>query len=68
MKARYSGLEPCPFCGGQVVTYTGIMGTELRFFKCTNRKCGATVSFDNQECNTQPKKAIERFNSRYKDS
>lgn len=67
MKARYNpDLAPCPFCGGQVVTYTGIMGTSLRFFKC--KKCGATISFDNVECNTAPQKAVERFNNRFKSS
>lgn len=65
MKAQYSDLAPCPFCGGQMVTYTGIMGTNLRFFKCSNRKCGATISFNNPECNSNPAKAIEKYNNRF---
>ncbi len=65
-EARCRDLQPCPFCGSGVATYMwGVLGTRLRFFKCTNKKCGATISFDNKECNTQPEKAIEKYNNRF---
>lgn len=62
-------LKPCPFCGGEVKSHGGrfsdIKTQIIMFFKC--QKCGAIVSFDNMECNTAPQKAVERFNSRFKD-
>lgn len=52
-------LLPCPFCGGKIYT-KGFMG--LIYFKC--KECGATTSFDNDECNKKPTKAYEYFNKR----
>mgnify|MGYP004551981749 FL=1 len=55
-------LEPCPFCGGNVYATHGMIGAELVFIKC--KKCGAVMSFDNAECNSDPIKAIDYFNRR----
>lgn len=66
-------LKPCPFCGGQariadgmtvVPTRTerGIKGTQATFIKC--RQCGAIISFDNDECDCNPGKAVKYFNRR----
>jgi tRNA(Ile2) C34 agmatinyltransferase TiaS len=52
-------FTPCPFCGGKI-KLKGLMG--LLFFKC--QKCGATISFDNDECNKTPEKAYEYFEKR----
>ena len=49
----------CPFCGGEIYV-KGLMG--LLFFKC--KKCGATTSFDNDECNKTPTKAFDYFEKR----
>lgn len=62
MKARpKSNLSPCPFCGGEVTSYI-IRG--LYFFKCQNRECGATMSFDCDKCNHDPAKAKEKYEQR----
>ena len=58
-------LEPCPFCGGEIIRILGVGG--VNFFKCQNRKCGATVSFDNDFCNTFTEQAVTMFNRRLKD-
>lgn len=55
-------IAPCPFCGGKVYVSHGIKGVPFWFFKC--KSCRATVSFDNDECNAEPSKAIEYFNAR----
>lgn len=36
-------LKRCPFCGKEVETERGIGG--IRLFNCTNKRCGAMVSF-----------------------
>ncbi len=56
--------SPCPFCGGNVQITNGISVLPFLFFKCT--KCGAVISFDNEECNYNPKKAKEYFERRTK--
>lgn len=38
-------LKRCPFCGKEVETEIGVGG--IRFFNCTNKRCGAMVSFRN---------------------
>ena len=38
-------LKRCPFCGKEVILTEGI--GKIRFFECTNRRCGAMVSFRN---------------------
>ena len=55
-------LKPCPFCGGEVKRTIGFMG--FNFFKCKNRECGATVSFDNDYCNEHTEEAIKAWNRR----
>ncbi len=59
-------IKPCPFCGGNVYVSHGITGVPFWFFKC--KSCHATVSFDNDECNTTPSKAMEYFNKRVSDT
>lgn len=54
--------KPCPFCGGEINVTHGFIGAPFWFFKC--RECGATISFDNDECNTEPNKAKEYFERR----
>ena len=56
-------MRECPFCGGIVKAKEGFMG--LLLFRC--QACGATVSFDNDECNREPRKALEYFNRRVKE-
>ena len=54
-------LKPCPFCGADVVKFTGPMkGTQM--FVC--HKCGADVCFYGAEF--EPK-ATEAWNRRVKD-
>lgn len=36
-------LNPCPFCGGKVNQKKGLGG--IIFFECTNKNCGAMISF-----------------------
>lgn len=55
-------LKPCPFCGKAVKEQSGFQG--IMFFKCSNPKCGAIVSFDNDKCNIFPPEAREYFNRR----
>ncbi len=38
-------LKRCPFCGKEVETEIGV--GRIRFFNCTNKRCGAMVSFRN---------------------
>ena len=54
-------LKPCPFCGGEI-NVQGFTGAPFWFFKC--RKCGATISFDNAECNEVPRMAKQYWNRR----
>ena len=56
--------SPCPFCGGEVNITHGMIGAPFWFFKC--QKCGATISFDNDECNHNPDKAKDYFKRRAK--
>lgn len=54
--------SPCPFCGGQIKITHGHICAPFWFFKC--KKCGAVVSFDNDECNINPEKAKQYFERR----
>lgn len=54
--------KPCPFCGGKINMTHGFIKASFWFFKC--RVCGATIAFDNNECNTEPNKAKEYFERR----
>ncbi len=58
-------LKPCPFCGQTVRRVIGFNG--LNFFKCTNKHCGAVVSFDNDFYNAYKNKAIKAWNRREAD-
>lgn len=45
-------LKRCPFCGSEVVLMN-LLGP-IKMFYCKNyRDCGAVVSFDNKERNTE---------------
>ena len=58
-------LKPCPFCGKAVKEQPGFhQGIIIMFFKCSNPKCGAIISFDNDKCNIFPLEAREYFNRR----
>lgn len=46
MKAHEKIKLICPFCGAKVRTYTNLFAGSLIMFKCTDKKCGALVSFD----------------------
>ncbi len=56
--------SPCPFCGGEVNITRGMLEVRFWFFKC--KKCGAVVSFSNDECDHNPEKAKEYFERRIK--
>ena len=51
-------LKPCPFCGGEVKIHPRF----CLIIKC--HYCGATMSFDNDICNSAPEKAIDFYNNR----
>lgn len=55
-------VKPCPFCGGEIKVTHGYINAPFWFFKC--KKCGAVISFDNDECNAEPIKAKEYFERR----
>ena len=57
-------LENCPFCGGKIAIIKGFPHFPFLFFKCRNPKCKAIVSFDNEECNGNPKMALKYWNER----
>lgn len=64
VKARVK-TSPCPFCGGEVkVKVKRSFTIPFWLFKC--KKCGATVSFDNDECHHNPEKPKEYFERRAK--
>lgn len=45
-------LKRCPFCGSEVVLMN--LFSSMKMFYCKNyQNCGAVVSFDNKECNTE---------------
>lgn len=56
-------LKRCPFCGKEVDTEIGIGG--IRFFNCTNKRCGAMVSFRNY---IKGRLEAEKWNSRAEDN
>lgn len=60
-------LKRCPFCGSEVVLMN--LFSSMKMFYCKNhRDCGAVVSFDNKECNTERGDAakIRAWNRRVK--
>ena len=52
-------MRECPFCGGYVKVRPNFWSL---IFECQN--CGAKVRFDNDECEKEPRKALEYFNGR----
>ncbi len=64
---KYSEIKPCPFCGGKVKETRGVLNAPFCFYKCSNPKCGAVMSFDNFAANTVPIKARENYNRRASD-
>lgn len=61
MKAKIK-IKSCPFCGGEIRVTHGYIMAPFWFFKC--KKCGAVISFDNDECNSNPERAKEYFERR----
>lgn len=61
LKARIR-VKGCPFCDGEINITHGVIGASVWFFKC--KKCGAIISFNNDECNTEPSRAKEYFERR----
>lgn len=55
-------IKGCPFCAGEINVTHGLINAPYLFFKC--RACGAIVSFDNDECNHNPRKAMQYFERR----
>ena len=55
-------IKPCPFCGGKVQVDHGDSNAPFLFFRCL--KCGAVVSFANEECDAQPELAKNAWNRR----
>ena len=55
-------MRECPFCGGNVKVRQNFWAL---IFEC--QTCGAKVRFDNDECNREPRKALEYFNRRVKE-
>lgn len=65
MKANINKpVKPCPFCGGEIKITHGLLNMPFLFFKC--RRCGAVISFDNDECNKEPNRAQAYFERRVK--
>ena len=65
MKSIVERIRPCPFCGGEIeVSHGAVFIAPFWFFKCKNKKCGATVSFNNQAANIDPEKAMDNWNRR----
>ena len=58
-------IKPCPFCGSEVKITKGVYNAPFWFFKCTNRRCGAVISFDNDRANICPDVAIYNYNERW---
>lgn len=55
-------LKTCPFCGKRVKSVKGFGG--IQFFECTNKRCGAMVSFRKY---IEGKTEIEKWNGRITD-
>lgn len=52
--------KSCPFCGKKVNSVKGYGG--IQFFECTNKRCGAMVSFRKY---TGGKSELEKWNGRW---
>ena len=55
-------LKTYPFCGKKVNSVKGYGG--IQFFECTNKRCGAMVSFRKY---IEGKSEIEKWNGRMQD-
>lgn len=61
---KKTSIKRCPFCGSTIDVTKGILRLPILMFKCTNKKCGAVVSFDNETANNDPIKALDFWNAR----
>lgn len=61
---KKTSIKRCPFCGSEVQVSNGILRLPILMFKCTNEKCGAVVSFDNETANKDCIKALDFWNAR----
>ena len=60
----------CPFCGSECKKYRNLaakamVGRALVMYHCNNRSCGATISFNNRDCNLDPNMTDRWFFRRY---
>lgn len=62
---KKTSIKRCPFCGSEVQASNGvILQLPMLMFFCTNKECGALVSFDNEKANKEPEKALNLWNAR----
>lgn len=64
---KKTSIKRCPFCGSYVEASNGLLRFPILMFKCTNKKCGAVVSFDNETANNDCIKALDNWNARAED-
>ena len=55
-------IAECPFCGSRADEIKGYGGIYL--YECSNHKCGAIVSFNNDHANLEKDHAIGRLVAR----
>lgn len=62
---KKTSIKRCPFCGSTVQASNGVLlQLPMLMFFCTNKECGAVVSFDNETANNDPIKALDNWNAR----
>ena len=59
LKPALKSWKSCPFCGKKVNSVKGYGG--IQFFECTNKRCGAMVSFRKY---IDGKSEVEKWNER----